>query len=228
MKKILYLTFLISLLIFVNNCAGYKPIFGSTSLQFEISNYDIQGDKILGNKLYSKLYNLSKSKKVNSDTKNLDLLINVSNTKSATSKDSSGKILEYKIKNKVNQLILDEFPFKIDEIIEKVNISLLKLKYNDQSKVLVGDYKIDINSREISYKDKKLKLTEREIDIILFLKNTQNPKSIENLQKEVWGHNSNLETHTVETHIYRLRKKIKDIFKNEKFIMSTKKGYIIK
>ena len=135
---------------------------------------------------------------------------------------------QYKIKNKVNQLILDEFPFKIDEIIEKVNISLLKLKYNDQSKVLVGKYKIDINSREISYEDKKLKLTEREIDIILFLKNTQNPKSIENLQKEVWGHNSNLETHTVETHIYRLRKKIKDIFKNEKFIMSTKKGYIIK
>ena len=58
-----------------------------------------------------------------------------------------------RIKNIVNQIILDEFPFKIDEIIEKVNISLLKLKYNDQSKVLVGDYKIDINSREISYKD---------------------------------------------------------------------------
>ena len=97
MKKIFYLTFLISLFIFVNDCAGYKPIFGSTSLQFEISNYDIKGDKILGNKLYSKLSNLSKVKKVNPDTKNLDLLINVSNTKSATSKDSSGKILEYKI-----------------------------------------------------------------------------------------------------------------------------------
>ena len=78
MKKIFYLTFLISLFIFVNNCTGYKPIFGSTSLQFEISNYNIEGDKILGNKLYSKLSNLSKSKKVNPDTKNLDLLINVS------------------------------------------------------------------------------------------------------------------------------------------------------
>ena len=97
MKKIFYLTFLISLFIFVNNWAGYKPIFGSTSLQFEISNYDIEGDKILGNKLYSKLSSLSKSKKINPDTKNLDLLINVSKTKSATSKDSSGKILEYKI-----------------------------------------------------------------------------------------------------------------------------------
>ena len=132
-----------------------------------------------------------------------------------------------RIKNIVNQIILDEFPFKINEIIEKVNIALLKQKYNDQSKVLVGKYKIDINSREISYEDKKLKLTEREIDIILFLKNTKNSQSIENLQREVWGHNSNLETHTVETHIYRLRKKIKNIFRNEKFIVSTKKGYLI-
>ena len=97
MKKIFYLTFLISLFIFVNDCTGYKPIFNSTSLQFEISSYTIEGNKILGNKLYSKLSILSKSKKVNPDTKNLDLLINVSETKNATSKDSSGKILEYKI-----------------------------------------------------------------------------------------------------------------------------------
>ena len=64
MKKIFSLTFLISLFIFISNCTGYKPIFGSTSLQFEISNYDIKGDKILGNKLYSKLSGISKSKKL--------------------------------------------------------------------------------------------------------------------------------------------------------------------
>tara|TARA_Y100000590_G_scaffold428618_1_gene540144 strand:+ start:3914 stop:4486 length:573 start_codon:yes stop_codon:yes gene_type:complete len=133
-----------------------------------------------------------------------------------------------KIENISNQLILDDFPIKINEIVEKVNIALLRQKYSDQSKVLVGDYILDINSREISYKTKKLKLTEREIDIILFLKNSKNPKSIENLQKEVWGHSSNLETHTVETHIYRLRKKINYNFNNEKFIISTKKGYMIK
>ena len=50
---------------------------------------------------------------------------------------------------------------------------------------------------------------------------------MENLQKEVWGHNSNLETHTVETHIYRLRKKISEKFKDNNFINSTKKGYTI-
>ena len=64
--------------------------------------------------------------------------------------------------------------------------------------------------------------------IILFLKKSKEPQSIENLQKKVWGHNSDLETHTVETHIYRLRKKLKDEFNDEEFILSLKKGYQIK
>ena len=130
MKKIFYLTFLISLFIFVNDCTGYKPIFGSTSLQFEISNYDIEGDKILGNKLYSKLYNLSKSKKVNSDTKNLDLLVNVTKTKSATSKDSSGKILEYKINLNTKIKITDFITGK--KLLEKNFNSSLNYKIQDQ------------------------------------------------------------------------------------------------
>ena len=130
MKKIFYLTFLISLFIFVNDCTGYKPIFGSTSLQFEISNYDIEGDKILGNKLYSKLSNLSKSKKVNPDTKNLDLLINVTKTKRATSKDSSGKILEYKIKLNTKIKITDFITGK--KLLEKNFNSSLNYKIQDQ------------------------------------------------------------------------------------------------
>ena len=130
MKKIFYLTFLISLFIFVNDCTGYKPIFSSTSLQFEISNYDIEGDKILGNKLYSKLSNLSKSKKVNPDTKNLDLLINVSNTKSATSKDSSGKILEYKINLNTKIKITDFITGK--KLLEQNFNSSLNYKIQDQ------------------------------------------------------------------------------------------------
>ena len=138
MKKIFYLTFLISLFIFVNECAGYKPIFGSTSLQFEISNYDIEGDKILGNKLYSKLYNLSKSKKNNSNIKNFDLLINISKTKSATSKDSSGKILEYKIdlntKIKINdfitskELLNQDFNYSLNYKIQNQYSETIKLE----------------------------------------------------------------------------------------------------
>ena len=138
MKKIFYLTFLISLFIFVNECAGYKPIFGSTSLQFEISNYDIEGDKILGNKLYSKFFSLSKSKKNNSNIKNLDLLINISKTKSATSKDSSGKILEYKIdlntKIKINdfitskKLLNQDFNYSLNYKIQNQYSETIKLE----------------------------------------------------------------------------------------------------
>ena len=80
----------------------------------------------------------------------------------------------------------------------------------------------------IKKNDENLKLTEREIEIILFLQNSKEPQSIENLQRKVWGHNSDLETHTVETHIYRLRKKVSDKFKDNSFINSTKTGYKIK
>ena len=135
--------------------------------------------------------------------------------------------LSNEIKNQKNQIIIDNFPYKINSIVEKVNLALLKQKYNFQSEILINNYKLDINSREILNSGKKVKLTEREIDIILFLKNSNEPKSIDVLQKEVWGHNSVLETHTVETHIYRLRKKIKDGFQDDNFIISTKGGYKI-
>ena len=73
-----------------------------------------------------------------------------------------------------------------------------------------------------------LDLTEREANIIVFLNNSKKPVKISKLQTEVWGHNSKLETHTVETHIYRLRKKINDVFEDKNFIKSSKFGYIIK
>ena len=130
MKKIANLIFVFTLLIFINGCAGYQPIFGSTSLQFEISNYDIEGDKILGNKIYSKLSNLSKSKKVNSDTKNLDLLVNVTKTKSVTTKDSSGKILEYKINLNTKIKITDLITGK--KLLEQNFNSSLNYKIQDQ------------------------------------------------------------------------------------------------
>ena len=131
------------------------------------------------------------------------------------------------IKDEKFQLILNKLPDTIYSIIEKINVSLLKQRYSEQSDILVGKYSIDTNSRSIKYVNETLKLTQREIQIILFLKQSKSAKNIENLQKEVWGHNSNLETHTVETHIYRLRKKIFDKFKDKNFINSTKKGYII-
>ena len=108
-----------------------------------------------------------------------------------------------------------------------LNIQLIKQKYIDQSKIEINKYNLDLNSREIMKNEKKLKLTEREIDIILYLNENKKPQNIEALQKKVWGHVSDLETHTVETHIYRLRKKIKDIFGDDSFIISLDTGYKI-
>ena len=134
---------------------------------------------------------------------------------------------ENEIKEEKFQLILNKFPDTIHSIIEKININLLKYKYSEQSDIVISKYSIDINSRLLKKNDRSLKLTEREIDIILFLKNSNAPQSIEKLQKEVWGYNSDLETHTVETHIYRLRKKILDTFNDNSFILNNNKGYKI-
>ena len=124
--------------------------------------------------------------------------------------------------------LIENLPIKIDKFIEKINIQLLKQKFNYQSEIRINKYKLNLNSREISLNKKLIKLTEKEIDIILFLNKNKKPINIDVLQKEVWGYSSELETHTVETHIYRLRKKLKDKFNDEEFILSLKKGYQIK
>ena len=111
--------------------------------------------------------------------------------------------------------------------MDKINTRILKQKYSFQSNLVVKNYIIDINSRIIFKEKQELKLTEKEIEIILFIWSQKKPQSIVKLQKEVWGYSENLETHTVETHIYRLRKKISDIFKDPEFLKSTDKGYII-
>jgi len=130
--------------------------------------------------------------------------------------------------NLTNQLILDNFPLKIEKILELINVNFLKKKFSRQSDIQVGDFKINMNSRILSDENKQLSLTEKESEIILFLKNSELPVNINNLQENVWGYKNKLETHTVETHIYRLRKKIKETFDNDSFISSVKSGYIIK
>ena len=135
--------------------------------------------------------------------------------------------LQNQIEDEKFQLILKKLPDSIHSIIEKINVSLIKQKYFEQSDIIIGKYSININSRSLHNANESLKLTQREVQIILFLKESKSPQNIENLQKKVWGHNSILETHTVETHIYRLRKKILEKFEDKTFINSTKKGYTI-
>ena len=127
-----------------------------------------------------------------------------------------------------NQFILDNIPISIFKLIEKINIEFLKIHFNSQSEVKVKNYTIDLNSREILLKNLKLKLTEKEINTITYLSKSNKPISIDELQEKVWSYQSDIETHTVETHIYRLRKKILNTFNDNNFIVSEKNGYQIK
>ena len=133
-----------------------------------------------------------------------------------------------KVPNLENQIVLNSYPLKISKLIENININFLKNRFIQQSEIDLGFYKLNLNSRKIFDDKEELNLTEKEADIIIFLKKSKKPVSIDELQSEVWGHSSKLDTHTVETHIYRLRKKISNKFKNDNFIQSTKSGYNIK
>ena len=126
-----------------------------------------------------------------------------------------------------NQFVLENKPIQIFKLIEKINIKFLKIKFNNQSQVKVKKYTIDLNSREMLIQDVKLKLTEKEINTITYLSNSNKPVGIEELQKMVWSYKSDIETHTVETHIYRFRKKILNTFNDNEFIISKKNGYQI-
>ena len=127
-----------------------------------------------------------------------------------------------------NQFVLDNLPINLFKLIEKINIEFLKLQFNSQSEVKVNNYTIDLNSREMLTKNTKLKLTEKEIKTIIYLSKSDKPVGVNELQKEVWSYQSDIETHTVETHIYRLRKKILNAFNDNNFIISEKNGYQIK
>ena len=127
-----------------------------------------------------------------------------------------------------HQFILSQLPIKISKMIESLNIEFLKQQFVEQSQVIINDYTIDINAREMSLKDVKLKLTEKEVNTIIYLSKANIPISINELQTKVWDYQSDIETHTVETHIYRLRKKIFKNFLDDNFIISKNNGYQIK
>ena len=138
-------------------------------------------------------------------------------------------ISDKKIKKliKINHLIVKNKPFKITSLLEKINISLLKNNYSGQSNLKINNYSLNINSRELIKNERSLKLTQKEVEVIVYLNNSDNSVPISSLQKEVWGHSSSLETHTVETHIYRLRRKISQKFGDYQFIKSVNDCYKI-
>ena len=126
-----------------------------------------------------------------------------------------------------NFLYINDLPLSFKKLLELINIKLIKLKFNQQSKITIKGYELNLNSKFFSKGNLKLKLTEKEIEIILYLNDKKIKHNVADLKKNIWDYSADMETHTVETHVYRLRKKISDLFKDEQFILSHKNGYFI-
>ena len=141
--------------------------------------------------------------------------------------ESNSQILLIKNIDYKNFFELNDLPLPLKKLLELINIKLIKLKFNNQSKIIIKGYELNLNSKFFSKDNLNLRLTEKEIEIILYLNNIKIKHNVADLQKNIWSYSSNMETHTVETHIYRLRKKISDLFKDENFILSHKDGYFI-
>ena len=166
----------------------------------------------ISSELNFEIIEISSEKLLNDKIKNLDNFLVLTNVKL----------------NVQNEIVIYDFPIKIFKLLEKININFLKSKFSNQSKILMNQYYFDLNSREMIKNNNKLKLTEKEINTIVYLSKAPNPVSVEKLEELVWNYQSDIETHTVETHIYRLRKKILKFFNDDQFIISEKNGYKIK
>jgi DNA-binding response OmpR family regulator len=133
------------------------------------------------------------------------------------------------IKNKLRLLgfhVSLILPIEILSLKEILNILLTKYNFFKKSKIIIKGYEINSNQRLIIKKGKKAKLTEKELELILLLnKNNGLDKSF--LLRNIWKHNSDLESHAFETHLHRLRKKINNIFEDNKFIIEENSRYYL-
>jgi len=154
-------------------------------------------------------------------------ILNLNPNSLLISQRSNSKLFLNKSINNENILCFKDMPLSIDKVIELINIQQIKLRFNHQSKVSIKQYELNLNSKFFSKGLLNLKLTEKEIEIILYLNDSKKKHDVLDLQKNIWKYSAEMETHTVETHIYRLRKKINDKFNDENFILSNKNGYFI-
>ena len=187
------------------NIVNFKPLY---NILFELNNH-----------LNFKINNFSSEQDFIQNIKKENLL--------ETSIIISSKKINNENIHQKNVILLEQLPINFVSLIDEISKMFLKQKYNYQSNIIINKYNLDLNSRTISREKVDLKLTEKEIEIILFLKDQKEPQNILKLQKEVWGYSDDIETHTVETHVYRLRKKLKDMFQDDNFLKSLKEGYKI-
>jgi DNA-binding response OmpR family regulator len=133
---------------------------------------------------------------------------------------------------KRNNITLSSFhvsltlPIDILSFVEIIRILYTKFIFFKKSKIIINDYEIDSNQRSISKKKIKVKLTEKELELILALKNN-NGLNKSFLLKSIWKHSLDLDTHAFETHLHRLRKKIYKYFRDDSFIIEKKSLYYL-
>ena len=157
---------------------------------------------------YNTFYFSDKKKLVNHDLSNFLIITDKKNLKPAN-------------------FLQVHFPLKISKLIEKINIQFIKLQTKENSNIQIGKYVLNINSRELELFTNVISLTEKEVNLIIYLNNAIEPANIQKLQLEAWGYKNHLESHTVETHIHRLRKKILLKLNSNDFILSDKNGYYL-
>ena len=119
-----------------------------------------------------------------------------------------------------------ELPIEVLSFKEILNILITKYNFFKKSKIIIKDYEIDSNERSITKQNVKVKLTEKELELILKL-NSNNGLNKSYLLKSIWKHSFDLDTHAFETHLHRLRKKINKYFKDKNFIMEKNSLYYL-
>ena len=158
-------------------------------------------------------------------------LSNISITKNLIKGFGKNSILLINKKNFNNELIKNYekclLPFKLNDLLSKIKILSLKKDYKSRAIFQVLDYQLDINKKVIVKNDLKLKLTEKEVTLLVYLIELGRPVKINELLKAVWDYSSESETHTIETHVHRLRKKFIKIFQDHNIIKNNDDGYFI-
>ena len=120
-----------------------------------------------------------------------------------------------------------EFPTTLKEINSIIENAAAKKKFNINSSIVIKNYLLNKNEKKISKLDNHIILTEKEVQLLELLLNSKKPISKDNILLSVWNYSSDADTHTVETHIYRLRKKIAEKFMDQNFILNNKDGYYL-
>ena len=149
--------------------------------------------------------------------------------KNLLEKKDKYKILVTRSSTSSSKILLEKLvlPISLKDLNQVIENMMVKKNFSKNSSIKIKSYILDKNEKKLIKNKNYVLLTEKEIQLLELFLSHPNPLSKNKILEDVWMYSSDADTHTVETHIYRLRKKIKEIFSDEKFILNDKKGYIL-